>query len=337
MTARQLWEATLIELNKVQAPSLLLEDYNYFINKAIYQYINKRYNIYDINQQTTDDLRVLKGTAKLAISSSNTNSNTDSLYGSGYQFDLPQDYLHMLNCICEFSVEKPFKCYDAGTTVHFKATRLTADLYGEVLNNYYMRPSYKKPYYYINNINTSNELANTNVGQIGGGSLPTNPINSNTSRGTDVTAVSSVTIETLIKKDSNNNEYGTTEETDGLLRTIHIGDQNFNNIEKIAKVRYGNPSNVRMEIRYGKDTSLFKLQATYIDYIKTPQHIRLTQSEIDLVEDLSQILEFPDYVCQEIINELVHIVMENASDPRLQSHIPVSQSIANPAQEQTKK
>ena len=50
MTARQLWEATLIELNKVQAPSLLLEDYNYFINKTIYQYINKRYNIYDINQ-----------------------------------------------------------------------------------------------------------------------------------------------------------------------------------------------------------------------------------------------------------------------------------------------
>lgn len=329
MTARQLWEATLIELNKVQAPSLLLEDYNYFINKSIYQYINKRYNIYDINQQTTDDLRVLKGTAKLAVSSDTTNTNADSLYGSGYQFDLPQDYLHMLNCICEFSVEKPFKCYDAGTAVHFKATRLTADLYGEILNNYYMRPSYKKPYYYINNINTSNELANTNVGQVGGGNLPTNPIDTN-GRGTDVAKVKPVNIEALIN-------YGTTEETDGLLRTIHIGNQNFNNIEKIAKVRYGNPSNVRMEIRYGKDTSLFKLKATYIDYIKTPQHIRLTQSEIDLVEDHSQILEFPDYVCQEIINELVHIVMENASDPRLQSHIPVSQSIANPAQEQTKK
>ena len=328
MTARQLWEATLIELNKVQAPSLLLEDYNYFINKAIYQYINKRYNIYDINQQTTDDLRVLKGTAKLSVSS-DTNANADSLYGSGYQFDLPQDYLHMLNCICEFQVEKPFKCYDAGTTVHFKATRLTADLYGEVLNNYYMRPSYKKPYYYINNINTSSEKANTNVGQVGGGNLPTNPIDNN-GRGTDITTVSPVNIESLING-------GTTAETDGLLRTIHIGDYDFNKVEKIAKVRYGNPSNVRMEIRYGKDTSLFKLQATYIDYIKTPQHIRLTQSEIDLVEDHSQILEFPDYVCHEIVNELVHIVMENASDPRLQTHIPVSQSIANPAQEQTKK
>jgi hypothetical protein len=44
-------------------------------------------------------------------------------------------------------------------------------------------------------------------------------------------------------------------------------------------------------------------------------------------------LEFPDYVCQEIINELVHIVMENISEQRLQTHPVVSQSIANPAQQ----
>ena len=98
----------------------------------------------------------------------------------------------------------------------------------------------------------------------------------------DGVEIEPVNIEALI-----NGDYGTTAETDGLLRTIHIGDYDFNKVEKIAKVRYGNPSNVRMEIRYGKDTSLFKLQATYIDYIKTPQHIRLTQSEIDLVEDHS--------------------------------------------------
>jgi len=28
-------------------------------------------------------------------------------------------------------------------------------------------------------------------------------------------------------------------------------------------------------------------------------------------------LEFPDYVCHEIVNELVHIIMENITDPRL--------------------
>jgi len=35
MTARQVWEGVLIEMNKTQAPSLLLEDFNYLFNKAI--------------------------------------------------------------------------------------------------------------------------------------------------------------------------------------------------------------------------------------------------------------------------------------------------------------
>ena len=65
MTARQVFEATLIELSKIQAPSLKLYEFNYLFNKAINQYINKVYNVYDINQQTTDDLRVLKATTFL--------------------------------------------------------------------------------------------------------------------------------------------------------------------------------------------------------------------------------------------------------------------------------
>ena len=31
---------------------------------------------------------------------------------------------------------------------------------------------------------------------------------------------------------------------------------------------------------------------------------------------------------------MILLLMENASDPRLQTHIPINQSIANPAQEQ---
>ena len=98
-----------------------------------------------------------------------------------------------------------------------------------------------------------------------------------------------------------------------------------------------------MEIRYGTDDSVFTLGEgnngstgkIYIDYIKAPQYIRLTQEELDYTDDHSQMLEFPDYVCQEILNELVHIIMEHISDPRLQTHPVVSQSIANPAQAQT--
>lgn len=33
MTARQVYEAMLIEMNKVEAPSMLLEDFNYFLTR----------------------------------------------------------------------------------------------------------------------------------------------------------------------------------------------------------------------------------------------------------------------------------------------------------------
>lgn len=67
MTLRDLYDYALIEMNKVEAPSLLLEDFNYYMNKAVQQYINKVYNRYDINQQSSDDLRVLKASTKLNV------------------------------------------------------------------------------------------------------------------------------------------------------------------------------------------------------------------------------------------------------------------------------
>ena len=107
MTARQLYEGVLIELNKENAPNILLEDFNYFANKAVNNYVNKRYNIYDVNQQTTDDLRVLKATAKFEITDSNriTDYNDLSLATNAtYAVNLPSDYLHMLNCICIYTL-----------------------------------------------------------------------------------------------------------------------------------------------------------------------------------------------------------------------------------------
>lgn len=163
MTARNLYEYGLIELNKLEAPSLLTEDYVYFLNKAVQQCINLTYNRYDTNQQSTDDLRVLKTTALLQnpkkletaddLASIQEKINSGIL-SSTYYVDLPKDYMHMLNCIVGFTrTENPNKkthCdNEAGTKVYFTAKRLTADMYGGVINNYYQKPSYKRPYYYL--------------------------------------------------------------------------------------------------------------------------------------------------------------------------------------------
>ena len=45
------------------------------------------------------------------------------------------------------------------------------------------------------------------------------------------------------------------------------------------------------------------------------------------LEDNTQVLEFPDYVCYEIINIAVRLILENSSDPRLQTNVPINQSI----------
>lgn len=335
MTARQVFEATLIELSKVQAPSLKLHEFNYLFNKAINQYINKVYNIYDINQQTTDDLRVLKATAYLDPSKVNgaeigssrgateikvdgestyrqasnylsrSHSSIQSLNGATYEVFMPLDYLHILNCICVYYVAKQKDCWDAGTYIQVPANRLTADSWSQILTDIYNRPSPMKPYYYINNVNISS-------------ALPTNPV-------TDVSTPHKAT-----------NVTGTGQgDTPNIRRTFTLGNNpNESLVEKGTAVRVGNPSNVRCEIRYGWDDSVFQLVEVQVDYVKVPQHIRLTQEQLDLTEDTSQIMEFPDYVNQEIINELVHLVMLKTQSPGLGDHIQISQTIARPTQQQ---
>ena len=364
MTARQLLNGTIIELNKQQAPSLLLEDFNYFANKAINQYINKRYSTgYDVNQQFTDDVRVLKSSAILYAKdgiqpTANVTSLESYLNDTKYVFNLPDDYLHLLNCSCIYKVNKRYSCFDAGTYWEVGAIRLTADLAPVILNNFYMKPSYKKPYYYINNKNV--DTGNWAVQEL----TPTNPaIFASGVQDQDKKQLSGI-----LQEGTDTGNKAEIKYTDGggingkgkpnsiTISNVNGNDEEFiklenqnlprfrqqqngysldDMVERTAGHRYGNSSKVRLEIRYGKDNTVFQLVAIKVDYIKAPQHIRLTQEQIDLTEDTSQILEFPDYVCQEIINELVHIIMENASDPRLQSHPVVSQSIASPAQEQT--
>ena len=99
MTAKQLYEYIHVELNNTNSPNILLEDFNYLVNKAINQFVNKRYNIYDVNQQTTDDLGVLKANSILTPTRI-TNYDSLSLVDNGmavYYVDLPSDYLHLLN------------------------------------------------------------------------------------------------------------------------------------------------------------------------------------------------------------------------------------------------
>jgi len=90
---------------------------------------------------------------------------------------------------------------------------------------------------------------------------------------------------------------------------------------------------VRIEFRFGSNP-LYELKSVYVDYIKSPIYIHLTQEQINSGSDTSQVLEFPDYVCYEIINVFVRLYMENVIDPRLQTNIPLNSTIVNPLYQQ---
>lgn len=273
MRVRQLFENVLVELNKRKAPSLILEDFNYFINKAIQQYINSRYNIYETTQQSIDDLGVIRATSILTpVINTNSDFLASNLLNKVYEVNLPDDYLHILNCVVEYSVLSANKCYKVGDKVQFGAVRLLSNSFPQLITNYYIKPAFDNPYFFINNINTSNVF-------------PT--------------------------------------DDDKVLI-------DFEDSEKVKTYRYGNVSKVKMEIRYGKDDTKFQLSKVYIDYLKNPQLVYLTQDDIDEVEDTSQMLEFPEYVVQEIINTLVRLLLENTSDPRLQGNNAINQTIGIP-------
>lgn len=198
-------------------------------------------------------------------------------------FKLPSDYLHLLNCKAEVSGSDITKnrCGDTSTTKTniVNCYRLTANLEGGILNNYYNKPSHKRPYYYIINrhdydgyiINQTEDFCSECENEQEDSDIPTYQLKERFDR---------------------------TSHQSPLFIEIHLGDSDY---------------------------VVNRIQLTYL---RSPMYVSMTQEDLLAVEDNTQILEFPDYVCYEIINIYVKLLLENSSDPRLSTNMPINQSIA---------
>jgi hypothetical protein len=141
-------------------------------------------------------------------------------------------------------------------------------MYSQVLDNFWNKPSYKHPYYYIHNVNNlDNSITND------GSFASSTPFKyTKNTLPTEEGVVWSAGSE----KDGESKPIATDYSPS---KTIKIGGDTVSAVEvsaveRAAGVRYGN--SVRCEIRYGTDDSVFKLKSVYVDYIKVPQTIRLT-------------------------------------------------------------
>lgn len=201
-------------------------------------------------------------------------------------FKLPTDYLHLLNCKAEVSGSDVAKnrCGDTSITKTniVNCYRLTANLEGGILNNYYNKPSHKRPYYYI--------IQRTNYDDF---------IKNNEEGYSPVYSPVPKEDETQIYRFYDLKErFDRTSHQSPLFIEIHLGDSDY---------------------------VVNRIQLTYL---RSPMYVSMTQEDLLSVEDNTQVLEFPDYVCYEIINIYVRLLLENASDPRLSTVTPINQSIA---------
>lgn len=260
MTEKTAYENILRELKKSKAPSLHLEDYNYWMNKGVQEYINSRYNEFAKSQQLSDDLQALTTSTEIIFTVSifpvityvgtytggytqiNVPVSTGKQYGSDYiRFSSPDNYLHFLGSHVNTKTTKITRCYPAGYEESLPSKRLVDDIGNGVINNAYLKPSHQRPYH----------------------SFKDN--------------VSNASHPDLLYFAGNLKE--------SIITSIHI------------------------------------------DYLKVPQVINLTETEVNLPIDNSAVLEFPEYVCNEIVKFTVKLILEGSSDPRLQTYIPVNKTI----------
>lgn len=369
MTAIQAYESVLIELNKVKAPHLSLNDFVYFFNKAIQQYVNLVYNQYDINQQRVDDLRVLKASTKLSLHQLNSD---DFLSDGVWATNLPDDYLHILNCVVAFQKDTKYEhCGNPDKKyVFIGAKRLPSNASSQVITNHYFKPSYRNPYFYINNVDSDSEIQGQDNLQRIDGQAKSYIINKDcemleiTKNGTVLKKINLTSYPSILSKfrellkiknqtsDNikdpffqnlkvnllNDNQIEVSLIGYEINANLGIQDNGSSNylIDKESLVRYGNSTKVRIEIRCGENNKYIP-DHIYVDYIKSPQMVSLNEDLLDDIQDNSQILEFPDNVIYEIINQTVTLILDNISDAnRLQMNKVINQTIA-PAIGQTKK
>lgn len=260
-SVREIYDYIQIELNKAKAPSITLEDFLYFLNKAINNYCNIKYNTFNINQQFTDDLRELIRTYTIAspkikngndvimqnnddpLTPINPISNTDEGINIDYavvSIGLPANYYHLLGCTIKYKrtskpiTSKKYEIYTIRTIKPYKVRRVTTDSLTMTLNNYYYRPKPNNPYFILNN-------------------------------------------------------------------------ETFNTGSNVVK------SNI--EIHIGKLPETHTVEKASIMYFINPKKMFMTEDDLYSVEDTTEKMEFSRYICYEIINILIGLIMINSGNP----------------------
>ena len=161
ITSKKVYENVLVELRKYRAPHIHLDQFLYFINKGIQEFINDQYNFFNQSQQRGDALSALTVPATVTLNNTSYNmripgeTDVTGLLVSGKRFGhdyiqiaLPEQYWHLLSMFATVTTSKTYKCHPPGFSHSNSAKRFTADQRAAIANNVYLAPDLTRPYFY---------------------------------------------------------------------------------------------------------------------------------------------------------------------------------------------
>ena len=144
-TIREAYIDISTELLKEESPTLYVEDFLYYYNKAVSEYMKARYELFEITQQLTDDLRFWK------TSHIETSEGTNLISPFVNTDDIQPRYRHVLSCVIGIEITKPIaSCSQLPrTTSNYRCKRLSSDIKAAIIDNVYLEPKFFRPYYDI--------------------------------------------------------------------------------------------------------------------------------------------------------------------------------------------
>jgi phenylpyruvate tautomerase PptA (4-oxalocrotonate tautomerase family) len=346
MTVREIYEAVLVEINKVNAATFTTEEFNYVINKSLLAFTNERYNFYAVNQQLSDDLRVLLKGAEF-----NYNKNSDGsprneptynpIRGKVYSAG-PSSTQLLVSSVADLSTGDVVK-FDRDSPTTYTVATVNADSYPYVVTfgtsvasipvgssifvetapvgityDYAgIADSYGKAAF---NLTASDYLHILSCRVFWKGLKPNGQGAYLVYGGKRMT----FDIQNVIQ----NNVYM----RPAFNRPYYMVHDNLMNagIDKITDLAsykaYQNKP--KIDVHIGESNSLVTLDKVVVDYIKIPEPVILNDIDIFTAgKDTSQVLEFPDYLKNEIVKRVSEYILEYMGSPRTGTHRQLNQEI----------
>ena len=359
MTTREIYEAVLVEINKENAQSFSLEEFNYILNKSILSFVNNRYNFYSTNQQLSDDLRVLVKSQIFNVDDVDIGIDPTITVET---FNPTTSYVSISGSTSSPITVSSVKDLSVGDRILFgeNPIEFTISSGGIATNTITVSPTGEDV------TKDSNIKVVTAPLQVNSDITTTRIVNAvfpssdylhliscrtiwATKKPVDNTVTHIVFPAKRLTYDMLNAIENNTYLNPAPNRPYH---QEFDNISNSGVTTF--PATISeykeyqnkplIKVHIGKANSFMQLVRVEFDYLKIPEVVVLLDTDIFTADvDTSQVLEFPNGLLNEIVKRCTMYLLEKAGDPRSQTHamvnqetseVPLNMMIDNPAPKQ---